>query len=126
METVLHAASMYLLLMMVFKIAGRRTLMEMTAFNLILLLIIEEGKPLHQRAKRSSIDEEDILQSARNKQGLERLDQIKSIILEDDRQDIYYSPKSKESTWLSGLMPTPALTSLNKCSTARRTVPKRR
>ncbi|CAK6495671.1 hypothetical protein PANNVG_02687 [Pantoea sp. Nvir] len=136
METVLRAASMYLLLMVVFKIAGRRTLMEMTSFDLILLLIIseatqqallgddfsvtgagltivtlividivfgvmktrfprmerlidgsslilvEEGRLLHQRAKRAGIDEEDILQSARSSQGLERLDQIKFAILE--------------------------------------------
>ncbi len=39
METVLRAASMYLLLMVVFLIAGRRTLMEITSFDLILLLI---------------------------------------------------------------------------------------
>lgn len=136
METVLRAASMYLLLMVVFKIAGRRTLMEMTSFDLILLLIIseatqqallgddfsitgagltivtlividilfgtmktrfprverlidgsslilvEEGKLLRQRAKRAGVDEEDILQSARSSQGLERLDQIKFAILE--------------------------------------------
>ncbi|WP_312241883.1 DUF421 domain-containing protein [Pantoea sp.] len=43
METVLRAASMYLLLMVVIKIAGRRTLLEMTSFNLILLLIISEA-----------------------------------------------------------------------------------
>lgn len=136
METVLRAASMYLLLMVVFKIAGRRTLMEMTSFDLILLLIIseatqqallgddfsvtgagltivtlividilfgvmktrfprmerlidgsslilvEEGKLLRRRAKRAGVDEEDILQSARSSQGLERLDQIKFAILE--------------------------------------------
>lgn len=43
METVLRAASMYLLLMVVLKIAGRRTLLEMTSFDLILLLIISEA-----------------------------------------------------------------------------------
>ncbi len=43
METVLRAASMYLLLMVVLKVAGRRTLMEMTSFDLILLLIISEA-----------------------------------------------------------------------------------
>ncbi len=136
METVLRAASMYLLLMVVFKIAGRRTLMEMTSFDLILLLIIseatqqallgddfsvtgagltivtlividilfgvmktrfprmerlidgsslilvEDGKLLRQLAQRAGIDEEDVLQSARSSQGLERLDQIKFAILE--------------------------------------------
>jgi len=43
METVLRAASMYLILMVVLKIAGRRTLLEMTSFDLILLLIISEA-----------------------------------------------------------------------------------
>ncbi|WP_428945378.1 DUF421 domain-containing protein [Pantoea sp. FN060301] len=43
METVLRAACMYLLLMVVLKIAGRRTLLEMTSFDLILLLIISEA-----------------------------------------------------------------------------------
>lgn len=43
METVLRAVSMYLLLMVVLKIAGRRTLLEMTSFDLILLLIISEA-----------------------------------------------------------------------------------
>ncbi|WP_034912685.1 MULTISPECIES: YetF domain-containing protein [Erwinia] len=43
METVMRAASMYLLLMIVLKIAGRRTLLEMTSFDLILLLIISEA-----------------------------------------------------------------------------------
>ncbi|MBE5251103.1 MAG: DUF421 domain-containing protein [Enterobacterales bacterium endosymbiont of Blomia tropicalis] len=136
METVLRAASMYLLLMVVLKVAGRRTLMEMTSFDLILLLIIseatqqallgddfsvtgasitiitlividilfgmlknwfprvemlidgtslilvEEGKLLSQRARKAGVSEDDILQSARSSQGLERLDQIKFAILE--------------------------------------------
>jgi len=43
METVLRAAGIYLLLMIVFKIAGRRTLLQMTSFDLILLLIISEA-----------------------------------------------------------------------------------
>ncbi|QKJ86121.1 hypothetical protein PMPD1_1156 [Paramixta manurensis] len=43
METVLRAASMYVLLMIVLKIAGRRTLLEMTSFDFILLLIISEA-----------------------------------------------------------------------------------
>jgi len=43
METVLRAAGIYLLLMVVFKIAGRRALLQMTSFDLILLLIISEA-----------------------------------------------------------------------------------
>ncbi|MBV4365989.1 DUF421 domain-containing protein [Erwinia sp. BNK-24-b] len=43
METVLRATSIYFVLMVVLKIAGRRTLLEMTSFDLILLLIISEA-----------------------------------------------------------------------------------
>lgn len=43
METILRAASIYFLLMVLFKIAGRRTLLQMTSFDLILLLIISEA-----------------------------------------------------------------------------------
>lgn len=43
METVLRAAGIYLVLMIVMKISGRRTLMQMTSFDFILLLIISEA-----------------------------------------------------------------------------------
>lgn len=40
MEMVLRALAIYLILLVVFKIAGRRALLQMTSFDLILLLII--------------------------------------------------------------------------------------
>mgnify|MGYP004721742833 CR=1 FL=1 len=43
MEMVLRAVAVYLVLMVVFKIAGRRALLQMTSFDLILLLIISEA-----------------------------------------------------------------------------------
>ncbi|WP_455427152.1 DUF421 domain-containing protein [Dryocola sp. LX212] len=43
MDNVLRAIGMYILLMIVLKIAGRRTLLEMTSFDFILLLIISEA-----------------------------------------------------------------------------------
>lgn len=43
MEMVLRAAAIYLILLIIFKIAGRRTLMQLTNFDLILLLIISEA-----------------------------------------------------------------------------------
>ncbi|CAM7515277.1 DUF421 domain-containing protein [Phytobacter diazotrophicus] len=43
MEMVLRAIAIYLVLMVVFKIAGRRALLQMTSFDLILLLIISEA-----------------------------------------------------------------------------------
>ncbi|BCG08536.1 MULTISPECIES: DUF421 domain-containing protein [Buttiauxella] len=43
MDMVLRAIAIYLILMVVFKIAGRRALLQMTSFDLILLLIISEA-----------------------------------------------------------------------------------
>ncbi|MBW8268946.1 DUF421 domain-containing protein [Caldovatus aquaticus] len=43
METVPRAAAIYLVLPALFRLAGRRTLREMTAFDFILLLIIGEA-----------------------------------------------------------------------------------
>lgn len=140
METVWRAASIYFLLMVLFKIAGRRTLLQMTSFDLILLLIISEatqqallgddfsvtgaaltiitlvtidivlgkmknrfprleqlteggpvilvehGTALLQRMKMAGVNIDDVLESARASQGLERLDQIKYAILEVNGQ----------------------------------------
>lgn len=43
MDTVIRALAVYLILIVVFKIAGRRALLQMTSFDLILLLIISEA-----------------------------------------------------------------------------------
>src|SRR5437868_3050568 len=43
MDAVLRALAVYLFLMIVFRIAGRRTLMAMTSFDFILLLILSEA-----------------------------------------------------------------------------------
>lgn len=43
MEMVLRALAIYLILLVVFKIVGRRALLQMTSFDLILLLIISEA-----------------------------------------------------------------------------------
>ncbi|WP_114195951.1 DUF421 domain-containing protein [Edaphovirga cremea] len=136
MEMVIRAAAMYLLLFIVLKIAGRRTLLEMNAFDFILLLIISEatqqallgqdfsvtgaaltiitlividiafsllknrfpavdafvdGSPvilvesgtlLIKRMYKLQISQDDIMETARTQQGLERLEQIKYAILE--------------------------------------------
>jgi len=138
MDSVLRAAAIYLIVLIVFRIAGRRTLSDLTTFDFVLLLIIgeatqqallgddfsvtnaaivivslvgfdialslakrrslwfakiidgepiiivEHGQMLGYRAKKARIDESDILEAARNSQGLERLDQIKFAILEKD------------------------------------------
>ncbi|VEF11609.1 membrane protein [Pseudomonas fluorescens] len=43
MDSVLRAAAMYLALMMLFKIAGRRSLAELTTFDFVLLMMIGEA-----------------------------------------------------------------------------------
>jgi uncharacterized membrane protein YcaP (DUF421 family) len=46
------------------------------------LVVVEDGKPLSDRMSWARIDEEDILEAARIRQGLGRLDQIQYAILE--------------------------------------------
>lgn len=46
------------------------------------LIILQNGRPLRDRMDRARVDEEDILEAARELQGLERLDQIRYAVLE--------------------------------------------
>jgi len=136
MDAVVRATVIYLFVLLIFRISGRRTFAELTGFDFVLLLIIgeatqqallgddysitnamiviatlvsldigfsliksrlpfaarlidgmpmilvENGRPLRERMERARIDEEDVLEAARSKQGLERLEQIKFAILE--------------------------------------------
>ena len=136
METIIRGAAVYLFLLAVLRLTGRRTLAQTTSFELVVLLIIsettqeamigddnsittaflliltlagisvlmsfvkeklpkverwldglplvimEDGKPIADRLRRTRVDEEDIISSTRRSHGLERLDQIKYAILE--------------------------------------------
>lgn len=136
MDAVIRGALVYLFLLVLFRISGQRALAQITAFDLILLLIISEaaqqaligednsmthgalviltltglnialsllkqyskraeriledmplvlvehGRVLRERMNKVRIDEDDILEAARELQGLERFDQIKYAILE--------------------------------------------
>jgi uncharacterized membrane protein YcaP (DUF421 family) len=46
------------------------------------LIIVENGKPLRDRLARERVDLSDIMQAARERHGIERLDQIKYAVLE--------------------------------------------
>ena len=48
------------------------------------LLIVDDGKPLKDRMDKARVDEEDVLDAAREIHGLERMDQIRHAILERD------------------------------------------
>ena len=43
MDSLTRGAAVYLVLLLIFRIAGRRTLAQMTSFDLVLLLIISEA-----------------------------------------------------------------------------------
>jgi uncharacterized membrane protein YcaP (DUF421 family) len=127
MDAVLRATAIYLFLLLLFRVGGRRSLGQITTFDFVLLLIIaeatqqgllglvittlfgidigmslwkerskvvdriiegvplvlvEDGRPLRDRLDKSRVDEEDILTAARERHGLERMDQIKYAVLE--------------------------------------------
>jgi uncharacterized membrane protein YcaP (DUF421 family) len=136
MDSILRAGAIYIALLIVFRIAGRRTLSEMTSFDFVLLLIIGEstqqallgedfsltnaflvivtlltldvaismwkqysnaaqrfiegvptilvdnGKPLKHLMDKARVRDDEILEAARQTQGLERMDQIKYAVLE--------------------------------------------
>ena len=138
MESVLRGVCVYIILLVVVRLSGRRSLSEMTAFDFVLILIIAEttqqallgddfsitnaaililtlftvdillsllkGKaPWLRKAidgtttvlvNRGQIDEramrrarvglDEVLEAAREKQGLQRLDQIRFAVLEQD------------------------------------------
>ncbi len=46
------------------------------------LVLVEDGRPIKERLEKARVDEGDILSSARELQGLERMDQIKYAVLE--------------------------------------------
>lgn len=136
MNPVLRGIAIYLFILILFRIMGKRTLSEATTFDVVLLLIISEvtqqalvghdyslmgafiliatlvstdlifsllkenfkffgrvteglplvivneGKPLLKRMKRSKVDEEDVLEAARLHFGLQKITDIKYAILE--------------------------------------------
>lgn len=136
METVLKAIGLYAALLVLFRIAGRRSLRQTTNFDLVLLLVIGEvaqpalvgddnslttavvavttllavdialslvkrrakrvervlegqptilvlrGQPLRAQMDRARVDEADVLQSARETQGILRLQEIGLAVLE--------------------------------------------
>lgn len=136
MELLLRAAAVYVFLLLILRLAGQRTLSEMSTFDFVLLLIISEatqnalvdddrslsgglaviltlvaldrmvawlkrrspriehliegvpltlvdhGRVLEERLHRSRVTHDDILQAARQTQGIARLEQIKYAVLE--------------------------------------------
>jgi uncharacterized membrane protein YcaP (DUF421 family) len=152
MDAVIRAAVVYLFLLLVFRIAGQRSLSQITTFDFVLLLVIgeavqnaiagedfsfthaflviltlvgldillsvvkqkseradrlldgmpliivDEGTLLHDRMSKERIDESDIMTAARERHGLERLDQIKYALLERSG-GISIVPSSATSSW---------------------------
>lgn len=151
MDSVIRAMGVYLLLLLLFRLTGKRSLAQITTFDFVLLLIISEtadtallgrnnstthailliltlvvmdnslallkqrisrldklidgspviivdnGKPLKDRMNKERVDENDILDAARETQGLERMDQIKYAVLERSGSISIIPKSNKES-----------------------------
>jgi uncharacterized membrane protein YcaP (DUF421 family) len=149
MESVIRAAVVYVFLLILMRLSGKRTLAQVTTFDFVLLLIISEatqqalvdqdnsminagilittlvglnilmsvlkqrskfierllediplvivadGKLLQDRMDKARVDLDDILDAARESQGLERLDQIKHAVLERSGQISIIPARSK-------------------------------
>lgn len=147
METVIRGAALYFILLIVLRLSGRRTLTQLTPFDLVLLLIVAEttqqgllgndfslinslilivvlfgiditlsyakrenpklglmldgsptvlislGKPDMKKIRLARVTLDDIMTSAREQHGLERLDQVRFAVLEADG-DISIVPES--------------------------------
>lgn len=138
MESVIRGAAIYLVVLVIMRLSGRRTMAELTPFDFVLLLIIAEttqqallgddfsitnavvlivtliiidiglaylklasptlgrlldgvptvlvrdGKVNQHALRRARVSEDELMIAARQKQGLERLDEIKHAVLETD------------------------------------------
>jgi uncharacterized membrane protein YcaP (DUF421 family) len=60
------------------------------------VIIVENGRPLKDRMEKERVDEDDVLEAARQLQGLERMEQIKYAVLEKNGA-ITIIPKEKKS-----------------------------
>lgn len=138
MNPTIRGVAIYIFLLVLFRILGKRSLSQITTFDFVLLLIVgeatqqallgddfsitnsllviivlmsidllfsqlkgtfnlldrfvegapliivEHGKALKVRMKKSGVDEEDVLEAARVSHGFERMNQIKYAVLERD------------------------------------------
>lgn len=136
MDTVLRAGAVYIVLLLLFRIAGRRALHQITTFDLVLLLVIGEatqpallgddlsvttaiiaiatlltldiafsllkrdvpfaervldglptllvlrGQPLQREMRMARIDLADVMQAARERQGIVRIEDVGMAVLE--------------------------------------------
>ena len=140
MDTIIRAAFVYFLLLLLFRLSGKRTLAQITTFDLVLTLIIseaiqqamvdsdhsltnafllvvtlvglnvllslakqrfprlerliegvptvilEKGRLHRDRMQKERVDDADILEAARELQGIARLEQIRYAVVEKDGQ----------------------------------------
>ena len=72
MDGVLRSLAIYVILLLLFRIGGKRSLAQITTFDL----------PLRDRMQGLPVDDDDTLTAAREAHGIERLDQIKYAVVE--------------------------------------------
>src|SRR5687768_526301 len=80
-NTVVLVATLFILDFVLSRMKDRWPWFERVAES-VPLVIVKDGKPLQDRMRRTGIDLNDVLTAARERQGLDRLDQIKYAVLE--------------------------------------------
>jgi uncharacterized membrane protein YcaP (DUF421 family) len=80
-NTVVLVATLFILDFVLSRMKDRWRWFERVAES-VPLVIVKDGKPLQDRMRRTGIDLNDVLTAARERQGLERLDEIKYAVLE--------------------------------------------
>ena len=91
MDLVIRGLAVYLFLLLIFRVSGKRSLRSATTFDLprvdrLLeghpLVILRNGVPLRARMHVERVDDDDILSAARVAHGIDRLDDIERAVLE--------------------------------------------
>lgn len=80
-NSLLLVATLFVLDFLLSKMKDRWPWFERVAES-VPLIVVKDGEPLHDRMRRSGIDVSEVLTAARERHGLERLDQIKYAVLE--------------------------------------------
>ena len=93
MEIVIRATVLYFFLWMLTRGLGKRELAEMTAFELLLLVVVKDGRPVEPALRLERVVLDEVLESARN-QGISDLRDIGLAILEPSGQFSFLERKA--------------------------------
>jgi uncharacterized membrane protein YcaP (DUF421 family) len=81
-DSVLRAFVVYIVLLVILRVAGSRTMAEITTFDFVLILIISEAVQQAMIDDDNSMIQADVLEAARELQGVSTFEQIDYAVLE--------------------------------------------